>query len=453
MATRRLDPTCSSNPKPPPSRSRSLPARATCPCSSRPSARACGGPSSASPTARRSSSPIRATARPTRELWQQVDRAARASSRAACGKGDRVGIWAPNRHEWVVTQFATARVGAILVTINPAYQAAELEYALDKAGVSLLVMAPGFRPADYVAMLDASARAARRCATRSCSTTTGTRSSPTATRVADAELAEREADAGARRRDQHPVHLGHDGRAQGRDAHATATSSTTRYFTGALAAATPSTTASACPCRSTTASAWCIGTLACLDPRRLHRPPGRGFEPAAVLEAVEAERCTSLYGVPTMFIAELEHPRFAALDLSSLRTGIMAGAPCPVEVMNAGPRADAHGRGHDRLRHDRDRRRSRPRRRSTTRSRSASRTVGRVHPHVEVKIVDPATGRDRAARHAGRAVHARLQRHARLLGRPRATRAASTPTAGCTPATSRSWTTTATSASSAASRT
>ena len=114
-----------------------------------------------------------------RELWLEVDCAARALIARGVRKGDRVGIWAPNRYEWVVTQFATARVGAILVTVNPAYKAAELAHALGKAGVSLLVMARGFRVADYVAMLAESASASR-CATRSCSKTTGSRSSPTA---------------------------------------------------------------------------------------------------------------------------------------------------------------------------------------------------------------------------------------------------------------------------------
>ena len=144
--------------------------------------------------------------------------------------------------------------------------------------------------------------------------------------------------------------------------------------------------------------------------------PAEAFDPLAVLEAVQAERCTSLYGVPTMFIAELDHPRFGDFDLRSLRTGIMAGSPCPVEVMKAVAVADAHAGGDHLLRDDRDLARSPRRARSTTRSTKRVGTVGRVHPHVEVKIVDPETGHVVPAPRDGRALHARLQRDARVLG-------------------------------------
>ena len=164
--------------------------------------------------------------------------------------------------------------------------------------------------------------------------------------------------------------------------------------------------------------------------------PGESFEPAAVLAAVEAERFTSLYGVPTMFIAELAEPEFERYDLSSLRTGAMGGAPCPVEVMQQVARPDAHGRGHDRLRDDRD-----------VAGLDADRgddplpkrvgTVGRAHPHVEVKIVDPATGQTVPRGTPGEQC---TRGYSVMLGywddrqRPRAR---STATAGCTPAISR----------------
>ena len=164
-----------------------------------------------------------------------------------------------------------------------------------------------------------------------------------------------------------------------------------------------------------------MGNLGCtthgacmVDPGRRVRRRGRRWRPSP------QERCTSLYGVPTMFIAELEHPDFASFDLSSLRTGIMAGSPCPVEVMQPRDRQHAHGRGDHLLRHDRDLAGVDADRRRRRRSSTASGTVGRVHPHVEVKVVDPDTGDDRPARRAGRAVHPRLQRHARLLERARA---------------------------------
>ncbi len=134
-----------------------------------------------------------------------------------------------------------------------------------------------------------------------------------------------------------------------------------------------------------------LGNLACTTHGACMVVPAEAFDPLATLEAIAAERCTSLYGVPTMFIAELAHPRFAEFDLTSLRTGIMAGSPCPVEVMKQVAVADAHARGHDLLRHDRDLARLDAEQLDDPLERRVS-TVGRVHPHVEVKIVDPETG-------------------------------------------------------------
>ena len=180
--------------------------------------------------------------------------------------------------------------------------------------------------------------------------------------------------------------------------------------------------------------------------------PGEGFDPLATLQTIEQEKCTTLYGVPTMFIAELDHPEFARFDLKSLRTGIMAGAPCPIEVMkrvnnemNMGEVTIAYGMTET----------------SPVSFQSATddplerrvSTVGRIHPHVEVKVVD-LEGRDRAARRTRRTLHPRLQRHAGLLGRGgKDRRRARRAMAGCTPATSPSSTTRAIATSSAASRT
>ena len=172
-------------------------------------------------------------------------------------------------------------------------------------------------------------------------------------RVGDEELAEREACLQFDDADQHPVHVGHDGLPQGRDAHRTTTSSTTRTSRRARST-TASATAPACPCRSTTASAWCSGRSPASRTARASSCRASRSIPVAVLETVEAERCTSLCGVPTMFIAELEHPAFARFDLSCLRTGMMGGAPCPVEVMKK-VRTQMHmDEVDDRLRHDRD---------------------------------------------------------------------------------------------------
>ena len=210
------------------------------------------------------------------ELWQQVDRAARALLARGVRKGDRVGIWAPNRYEWVVTQFATARVGAILVTINPAYKAAELALRAAQGRREPARHGARLPRTDYVGMLEQVRPA---CATRSCSRTTGTRSWPRATRRRRRAARRARGGPATRRRDQHPVHVGHHGRAQGRDAHAPQHPQQ-RVLHGAHAAATPSTTACACPCRSTTPSAWCSARLACATHGACMVLPGESFDAA-----------------------------------------------------------------------------------------------------------------------------------------------------------------------------
>ena len=251
-------------------------------------------------------------------------------------------------------QYATARIGAILVNINPAYQADELEYVLNQSGVSVLLLARGFRQTDYVAHARRSARpAVPACDTSSSSITTGTRCCAAASRCREAELARREATLAVRRPDQHPVHLRHHRLPQGRDAHAPQhpQQRLLRRPAARLHRARPRLH----PGAVLSLLRHGPGQPRLHQPRRVHgRARASAFDPLAVLEAVQAERCTSLYGVPTMFIAELDHPRFAEFDLSSLRTGIMAGAPCPVELMKQVVDADAHAGGRHRLRHDRD---------------------------------------------------------------------------------------------------
>ena len=196
----------------------------------------------------------------------------------------------------------------------------------------------------------------------------------------------------------------------------TTTSSTTPTSRRARCA-TPSATACACRCRFYHCFGMVLGSLALRDATaRAWSCPASRSTPRAVLEAVAAERCTSLYGVPTMFIAELEHPDFERFDLSSLRTGIMAGAPCPVEVMK-----QVRSRMHmEQVTIVCGMTETSPVSTQTALDDPLDKrveTVGRVHPHVEVKIVDPETGAIVPRGVAGRAVHARLQRHARLLGR------------------------------------
>ncbi len=342
-----------------------------------------------------------------RELADEVDRAARALAGLGLGKGDRVGIWAPNCAEWVVTQFATAKLGVILVNINPAYRTTELAYALRQSGCKALVSATAFKTSDYRAMIDEVRGDLPRARARALHRRRPVRGRARRGRVARARPL---------RADQHPVHERHHRLAQGRHALATRTSSTTAT-SSASSATTRRRTASASRCPSTTASAWSWATSACVSHGACMVIPAPSFEPAATLAAVAEQRCTSLYGVPTMFIAELEDPSFDDHDLSSLRTGIMAGSPCPEQVMrkvidrmNMEGVTICYGMTE-----------TSPVSTQTTADDELERrvgTVGRVHPHVEVKIVDPETGRLVAARRAGRAVHPRLQRDARLLGGP-----------------------------------
>jgi fatty-acyl-CoA synthase len=323
------------------------------------------------------------------ELWQQVDTAARALIARGVGKGERVGIWAPNRYEWLVTQLASARVGAILVTINPAYTQEELRHALTKAGVSLLVMARAFRGADYVRMLAEVREGCPDLRETIVLEDDWEAFLADAARVGDAQLSAREA---ALRPDD-AINI---------------------QFTSGTTAAPKGATLSH---RGILNNAWftarnlrysaedrvCVpvpfyhcfgmvlGNLACVTHGACLVVPGESFDARGMLETVQAERATSLYGVPTMFIAALEQPDFDRFDLSSLRTGIMAGAPCPVEVMH-----QVRTRMHmQEVTIACGMTETSPLSTQTTVDDPPARrveTVGRVHPHVEVKVIDPTTG-------------------------------------------------------------
>jgi fatty-acyl-CoA synthase len=324
-----------------------------------------------------------------RELWDEVGLAARGLLARGVRKGDRVGIWAPNRHEWLVIQYATARIGAILVTITPAYPAAELEYALNKTGVSLLVLARGFRQADYVAMVR---EVLPRCPLlRESLVLEDEWASLLAygARVAEGDLAAVEATL----HPDDPINVQFTSGTTGAPKGATLSHRNilnNGYFTGLTLRYTELDRVCV-PVPFYHCFGMVVANLACVTHGACAVVPGANFDPLATLQAVEEERCTSLYGVPTMFIAELEHPRFGELDLSSLRTGIMAGAPCPVEVMNA-----------IRTRMNMDEvtiacgmTETAPLSTQTAVDDEVEKrvtTVGRVHPHVEIKIVDPETG-------------------------------------------------------------
>jgi fatty-acyl-CoA synthase len=323
------------------------------------------------------------------ELWDQSGRAARALMARGVAKGDRVGIWAPNRFEWVVAQYATARIGAILVNVNPAYRRSELEYALTRSGISVLLLAARFRDADYVEMLE---DVRGRCPElrEAIVLEDGWEALVAdAERVGDDELNAREAEL----QFDDPINIQY-------------TSGTTGFPKGA----TLSHHNILCNghfiaemLRYTEADRVCvpvpfyhcfgmvIGNLACMSRGACVVVPGEGFDPLAVLEAVAEERCTSLYGVPTMFVAELEHPRFSEFDLSSLRTGVMAGSPCPIETMKK-VRTLMHM---EEVTICCGMTETSPVSTQTTADDPVEKrvtTVGRVHPHLELKVVSPETG-------------------------------------------------------------
>jgi fatty-acyl-CoA synthase len=323
------------------------------------------------------------------EIWEQVDRAARGLLARGVRKGDRVGIWSPNRYEWYVTQFATARTGAILVTINPAYKTAELEYALQKAGVKVLLHSAGFRETDYRAMLDEVRERCPELREAICFEEGWDELLAEGGTVSPDELAAREATL----EPGEPINVQY-------------TSGTTGFPKGATLShrnILNNAQFVAHTLRYDERDRVCIpvpfyhcfgmvmGNLACVTQGACAVVPGESFAPLPVLEAVEEERCTSLYGVPTMFIAALEEPRFAEFDLSSLRTGIMAGAPCPVETMKQ-VRSSMHM---EEVTIACGMTETSPVSTQTAVDDPVEKrvtTVGRTHPHVELKIVDPLTG-------------------------------------------------------------
>jgi len=305
--------------------------------------------------------------------------------------GDRVGIWAPNCAQWVFVQFATAKLGAILVNINPAYRTHELAFVLQQAGVSVLVCAPSFKTSDYAAMV---AQVTPQCPDLRRTVLLG--SPAWASLMASGRVGDlgqlREISAGLKSTD--PINIQYTSGTTGFPKGATLTHANllnNGFFVGE-------------GCGYTEQDRICVpvpfyhcfgmgmGNLGAVTHGATIVVPAPGFDPALTLKAVQDERCTSLYGVPTMFIAELALPDFADFDLSSLRTGIMAGSPCPVEVMRrvvaemgmrevticygmteTSPVSTQTGADDDLERR--------------------TGTVGRVHPHLEIKVVDPDSGR------------------------------------------------------------
>jgi fatty-acyl-CoA synthase len=325
-----------------------------------------------------------------RQLWEEVRLAAQGLIARGVNKGDRVGIWSPNRHEWVVVQYATARIGAILVNINPAYRVHELEHVLSQSGTRLVILARGFRGADYVAMLrevDSHSPAHRE---------TLVLEDEWGALIEDGRvhgegaLYERERTLDP----DDPINIQYTSGTTGFPKGATLSHHNilnNGYFIGETLRYTERDRV-CIPVPLYHCFGMVLGNLAITTHGACMVYPGESFDPPSVLRTVEAERCTALYGVPTMFIAELDHPDRSRTDFSTLRTGIMAGSPCPVEVMkrvqsemHMGEVTICYGMTET----------------SPVSTQSAVddplekrvSTVGRVHPHVEIKIVDPSTGR------------------------------------------------------------
>jgi fatty-acyl-CoA synthase len=331
-----------------------------------------------------------------RELDEAADRLAAGFLHLGLVPGDRVGIWAPNRYEWILTQFASAKAGLILVTINPAYRTSELEYALNKVGCKALVLAPSFKTSDYAAMLEQirpkmpNLRAAIL-----------TDDAPRAgfLRYADvassgtAEDLERVRQLRSQLQPEDAVNIQFTSGTTGLPKGATL-SHHNIVNNGYFVAQRQTFTANdrlCIPVPLYHCFGMVMGVLGCVTWGATMIFPGEAFEPKSVLEAVQAERCTALYGVPTMFIAELEHPEFRQYDLRTLRTGVMAGAPCPVEIMKR-VISDMHMKE---VTIAYGMTETSPVSFQSSRDDSIERrvsTVGAIHPHLEVKIVD-AEGR------------------------------------------------------------
>jgi fatty-acyl-CoA synthase len=325
------------------------------------------------------------------EFNAAVDEVARGLLALGLERGDRIGIWSPNNAEWVLVQYATAKVGVILVNINPAYRTSELAYVLNQSGCRMLIAAQSFKTSNYEAMIGEVRPDLRALEKVILIGTPGWDELVAgAASVSDEALRERSAVL----QFDDPINIQYTSGTTGFPKGATLSHHNilnNGYFIGEA-------------CRYTEADRVCIpvpfyhcfgmvlGNLACTTHGAAIVIPEAGFEPRATLEAVAAEGCTSLYGVPTMFIAELEHPDFETFDLSALRTGIMAGSPCPVEVMK-----QVVSRMHmEEVTIAYGMTETSPVSTQTVPEDSLEHrvsTVGRVHPHVEVKIIDPESGR------------------------------------------------------------
>ncbi|BBZ31818.1 AMP-binding protein [Mycolicibacterium confluentis] len=324
------------------------------------------------------------------ELDDDINTTAKALMALGIQRGDRVGIWAPNGPEWVIVQFATAKIGAILVTVNPAYRTSELAYVLGQSGVRTLISAAGFRDADFVAMVaEVRSDASELVDVVFLGTDDWSNLRARADEVSEDQLRARMASLS----NHDPINIQYTSGTTGFPKGATLSHRNilnNGYFVTDLIKLDVGDRL-CIPVPFYHCFGMVMGNLGCTTHGATIVIPGPGFDPGYTLHAVQKERCTGVYGVPTMFIAMQSHPSFENFDLSSLRTGIMAGAVCPVEVMkrcvgdmHMSEVAIAYGMTETspvscqtRIDDDLERRTA---------------TIGRAHPHVEIKIVDPDTG-------------------------------------------------------------
>jgi len=344
-----------------------------------------------------------------RQLQEQVNQCAKGLMHLGVQKGQRIGIWSPNRAEWTITQFATSKIGAILVNINPSYRLHELEYVLKQAGCSGLIISPAFKTSNYTEMVQTLAPELAQCepgklkAVRLPDLTMVVRMG--SDRVAGMFSWDELMSAGepisdeqlvARQREQEfddPINIQYTSGTTGFPKGATLSHHNilnNGYYVARLQNITHEDKI-CIPVPLYHCFGMVMGNLGCITHGAAMVYPAEGFEPLATLQTVQEEKCTSLYGVPTMFIAELALPDFGKFDLSSLRTGVMAGSPCPTEVMKKvnslmhmpeveicyGMTETSPVSTQTRIDSPFDKRVG---------------TVGLIGPHLEIKVVDPATG-------------------------------------------------------------
>jgi fatty-acyl-CoA synthase len=326
------------------------------------------------------------------ELKDEVDALAYGLLQAGIAKGDRVGIWSPNRAEWTVTQYATAKIGAILVNINPAYRTSELEFVLNQSGCKLLIAAQRLKSSDYAAMIT---EVRPRCADLEqvvLLDSDAWRQLLETGRYADLAVRNDVLSAIQLSADD-PINIQYTSGTTGFPKGATLSHHNilnNGFFVGELCHYTEEDKI-AIPVPFYHCFGMVMGNLAATSHGAAMIIPAPAFDPVETLAAVQREKCTSLYGVPTMFIAELAVPAFDDFDLSSLRTGIMAGSPCPVEVMKQV--IDRMGMTEVSICYGMTE--TSPVSTQTRVDDSVERrvaTVGRAGPHIEVKVIDPATG-------------------------------------------------------------